>query len=199
MEKQFKNNYKVIYGDTDSLVYKIIHPDIYEWIKENKQCFDLSEYKREDMKDYTNQKKFGCFTDELNGMVLSEMLGLNPKYYGFKYKNTERIKKVEDKLITLNNYKNTSEINKSSINLQILVLLIYLHSYQTTEKKKAKGVSKACVAKLINFNDYNNTLETHKSAIRDVVSIRSFNQQLFTYKQEHIALISFYEKMKNVR
>jgi hypothetical protein len=51
-------------------------------------------------------------------------------------------------------------------------------------RNKAKGVSKAVVDQLINFKDYTNTLETNKSTIREVVSIRSFNQQLFTYKQE---------------
>jgi hypothetical protein len=106
------------------------------------------------MQDDTNKKKLGCFKDELNGMVMREFLGFNPKYYAFKYKNIE--------------------------------------------KKKAKGVSKAVVDKLITFNDYKNTLETNKPPIREVVSIRSFNQQLFTYKQEQIALTSFYDKMKMI-
>jgi uroporphyrinogen-III decarboxylase len=117
-------------------------------LKQIKKHFDLSEYKREDMKDDTNKKKFGCFTDELNGKVLSEMLGLNPKYYRFKYKYNERIKRVlkdlEDKLTILNTCENTPELNKSSINLQILVLLIYLLSYQTTEKKKNKRSLNSC-------------------------------------------------------
>ena len=34
--------------------------------------------------------KLGCFNYELNGRVMSEMLGLNPKYYAFKYQHTEK-------------------------------------------------------------------------------------------------------------
>ena len=110
IEKHFKNKYTVPYGDTDSFVYNIKHPDIYEWIKENKEHFDLSDYTREDMHSDENKKKLGCFKDELNGRVMSEMLGLNPKSYAFKYQHIEKkkgfIKALEDKLITCNIYKN---------------------------------------------------------------------------------------------
>ena len=60
----------------------------------------------------------------------------------------------------------------------------YACKYQNIEKSKAKGVSKAVVHKLITFNDYKHTLETNKSLVRDVVSIRSFNPQLFTYNND---------------
>ena len=71
--------------------------------------------------------------------------------------------------------------------------MIYL--YKNTEHKKAKGVSKAVVRNIISFNDYKNTLETNKSLVRDVARIRSFNQQLFTYKHATKALTSFYDTM----
>ena len=50
---------------------------------------------------------------------MSEMLGLNPKYYAFKYPNIEQnkakavSKAIVDKLITVNDYKNTLETKKS--------------------------------------------------------------------------------------
>ena len=43
------------YGDTDSFAYNIKHPDIYEWVKENRQYFDLSDYTRVDMQSYETQ------------------------------------------------------------------------------------------------------------------------------------------------
>ena len=92
IEKNFKNKYTVPYGDTDSFVYNIYHPDIYEWIKENSKYFDLSDYIRIDMKSDENKKKLGCFKDELNGRVMSEMLGLNPKSCAFKYQHIEKKK-----------------------------------------------------------------------------------------------------------
>ena len=52
-------------------------------MKENSQYFDLSDYTREDMRNDDNKQKLGCFKDELNGRVMSEMLGSNPKSYAF--------------------------------------------------------------------------------------------------------------------
>ena len=42
IEKEFKNKHELLYSDTDSLVYNLKHPDIYEWVKNNKEHFDLS-------------------------------------------------------------------------------------------------------------------------------------------------------------
>ena len=68
------------------------------------------------MHDNEHKKKLGCFKDELNGCVMSEMLGLNPKSYALKYQQIEKkkygLKALEDKLISCNNYKNTLENNK---------------------------------------------------------------------------------------
>ena len=54
IEKNFKDKYNLIYSDTDSLVYSLEHEDIYEWIKQNKNHFDLSDSVRSDMIDNTN-------------------------------------------------------------------------------------------------------------------------------------------------
>jgi len=152
IEKNFKNTYKLIYSDTDSLIYLIYHDDIYEWVKDNREHFDLSDSKREDMKDNTNKKRLGCFKDELNGQVMSEIVAPSPKCYAYKY----------------------AEI----------------------EAKKCKGISTAVVDKQIKFEDYKKVLDTNESLVKEVVGIRSFNQQLFTYRQDKIAITSFYDKMK---
>ena len=55
-KKHVKHEYTVFYGDTDSFVYTIKHPDIYAWMKENNQYFDLSDYTRVDMQSNENQK-----------------------------------------------------------------------------------------------------------------------------------------------
>ena len=59
------------------------------------------------MQSNENQKTLGCVKDELNGRVMSEMLGLNPKYYAFKNQHIENkkdsIKHIEDIIITCKN------------------------------------------------------------------------------------------------
>ena len=58
----FMNGWKKL---NNILIYQIIHVKICKVMK--------------------IRKKLGCFKDELNGYVMSEMLGLNPKSYAFKY------------------------------------------------------------------------------------------------------------------
>jgi hypothetical protein len=64
IEKQFKGQYELLYGDTDSFIYLIHHPDIYKWISKNKQHFDLSESLNMDIKNDENKKVEGKFKTE---------------------------------------------------------------------------------------------------------------------------------------
>ena len=85
IHKNFEGQYNLIYSDTDSLVYNIKHDDIYEWIKDNREHFDLSESVRPVMLDTTNKKVLGKFKDEIHGLVMTEFIGLNPKCYSFNH------------------------------------------------------------------------------------------------------------------
>ena len=66
-------------------------------------------------------QKLGCCKDELNGCVMSEILRSNPKSYAFKYQKIEKKKAkgvsqaLVDKLITVNDYKNTLITNEPLI------------------------------------------------------------------------------------
>jgi hypothetical protein len=57
----------------------------------------------------------------------------------------------------------------------------YAFKYAGVEALNCKGVSTAIVKNTIEFKDYKEVLDTNKSLTREVVGIRSFNQQLFTY------------------
>ena len=81
IQKEFPGKHRLLYHDTDSFFYEIIHPDLYEWIKKNKTYFDLSESSREDLKDDTNKKVLGKFKDEMNSLIIKEYISLNPKGY----------------------------------------------------------------------------------------------------------------------
>ena len=81
----FEGRYNLIYSDTDSIVYTIQHDNIYQWIKENKTHFDLSDTVREDLKDDENNKVIGKFIDETNSFPKTESVALNPKCYSFKH------------------------------------------------------------------------------------------------------------------
>ena len=62
-----------------------------------------------------------------------------------------------------------------------------------TNKKKLKGVSKVVVKHKIKHDDYINTMNTNKQVKKKVISIRSFDHQIYTIKNKKIALSSFYD------
>ena len=85
----FEGNYNLIYTDTDSLVYDIRHHDIYEWISQHREHFDLSDSKRPELQDDTNKKTSGKFKDETNSLVIKEFIALSPKSYAYSYQTLE--------------------------------------------------------------------------------------------------------------
>ena len=67
---------------------------------------------------------------------------------------------------------------------------------KTNRKKTRKGVSKVVVKKEIKHGNYVTVIETNEIVKHEVVSIRSFNHQLYTFKQQQLALTLFYDKMQ---
>ena len=159
IQHHFPNKHNLCYTDTDSMKYLIEHEDVYEWIKSNREPFDLSDSLRPDLKDNTNKKVLGKFKDEMNSLIIKELIALNPKVHSMKHDPI----KEDDEIIT-----NT---------------------------KRAKGVSKTIVKKEITHDDYVAVLQTNTPLEKSVMSIRSFDHQLYTFKQSKKALTSFYDKM----
>ena len=52
------------------------------------------------------------------------------------------------------------------------------------------------VKKTLPFKTYQNTLETDQTVRREITSIRSFNQELFSTSTPKDCLTSYYDKMK---
>ena len=81
VEKHVKHKYTLPYGATDSFVYNIKHPDIYEWIEEKTNNILIYHFINEKVRMIMKIRKLGCFKYELNGCAMSDMLGLSPKHY----------------------------------------------------------------------------------------------------------------------
>ena len=65
---------KVVYKDTDSLLYRIQTNDVFADMSTCKHLLDLSDYPEDH--DKTNKKVPLTMTDELNGKVLKEVVCL---------------------------------------------------------------------------------------------------------------------------
>ena len=81
----FKEKYdaRLLFTDTDSLVYKIKGvDDIYEKIYLDKHLFDFSNYPKDSkFYDGTNTKVIGKMKDEMCGKIVDEFVGLKSNMY----------------------------------------------------------------------------------------------------------------------
>ena len=71
---------KLLFTDTDSLVYEIKTEDVYEDFCKDKNLFDFSDYPlNSKFFDPVNKKVIGKMKDEFKGKIFSEFVGLKSK------------------------------------------------------------------------------------------------------------------------
>jgi hypothetical protein len=117
IKKEYGDNAKLLFTDTDSLMYEIKTDDVYKDFKrigEKKDCWDNSDYPK-DSPYYSahNKKVIGKFKDEAEGVPIKEFVGLRSKMYSYVKENgkggmtAKGVKKyvIKNKL-THDNFKN---------------------------------------------------------------------------------------------
>ena len=142
----------MIYSDTDSFVYNIFHPDIYEWISENKQHFDLSDSLNSDIKDNGNKKVLGMFKDELQSLPMKEWTALNPKVYSFTNVSHKDFEKGKD------NFNKLKGISRVVVKNDII------HEDYNKVLKDGESIKKDVVS-IRSFNHKVYTIKTNKIAL----------------------------------
>ena len=87
---------QLIYTDTDSLIYKIIHDDFYKILKSLLQYFDFSNLdKSHFLFNNENLKVLGKFKDETGGVEIKEFVALRPKMYSMLFESGKVMKRVK--------------------------------------------------------------------------------------------------------
>ena len=114
------NSAKLLFTDTDSLVYEIKDKDVYEQCFKDKELFDFSGYPR-DSKYYgsSNKKVLGKMKDEFNGVRISEFVGLKSKMYSLISVDDKEVSKAKDV-----NKKLQIRHKEYKVNYMISVLMI---------------------------------------------------------------------------
>ena len=82
--KYIKNNFdvKLLFADTDSLVYVIKTEDVYEDFDRDKNLFDFSDYPLDsNFFDPVNKKFIGKMKDDFKGKLINGFIGLKSKMY----------------------------------------------------------------------------------------------------------------------
>ena len=117
-----------------------------------KKHFDLSGSLRPDLKDTENNKVVGKFKDELNSLLMTEFIALNPKVYSFNYQT------MKENQIVYQNKKTLKGVSKAVVNNEITI--------QDYEKVHKDNIPiKRNVTSIRSFNHNVVTFRTEKIAL----------------------------------
>ena len=87
---------KLLFTDTDSLVYEIKTEDVYEDFYQNKNLFNFSDYPLDSkFFDLANKKSIGKMKDEFKGKNVNEFVGLKSKRYSLISVDDEEVTKAK--------------------------------------------------------------------------------------------------------
>lgn len=93
MKAQFGKDLRLLYTDTDSLIYEICQPDVYSKLKDLAPYFDFSNYPKSHILYSSKNKRVpGLFKDETAGEPITEFVGLRSKMYSFQMLKDEELK-----------------------------------------------------------------------------------------------------------
>ncbi|KYN29965.1 hypothetical protein ALC57_00581 [Trachymyrmex cornetzi] len=104
MSPMYRDKCKIMYTDTDSLIYRIECDDAYETMKRDIARFDTSDYPADNAygMPLANKKVPGLMKDENNCMIMTEFVGLRAKMYAVRVdgkKDTKKAKGVKSNVV----------------------------------------------------------------------------------------------------
>ena len=93
------DNVKLLFTDTDSLVYEIKDGNVYDQCFKDKHLFGFSRYPKDSVYYCDlNKKVLGKMKDELNGVNIDEFVGLKSNIYSLIAKNDKEVKRSKFKI-----------------------------------------------------------------------------------------------------
>ncbi|XP_070169356.1 uncharacterized protein [Polyergus mexicanus] len=100
----YRDKCRVMYTDTDNLIYRVECEDVYEDMKRDIDRFDTSDYAMDNAygMPLANKKIPGAMKDENAGAIMTEFIGLRAKMYALRVdgrSDTKRIKGVKSGVV----------------------------------------------------------------------------------------------------
>ncbi|KYM94062.1 hypothetical protein ALC62_15323 [Cyphomyrmex costatus] len=104
MTPLFRDRCRIVYTDTDNLIYHIECDDVYETMKRDIDRFDTSDYPANNAygMPLANKKVPGLMKDENNGAIMTEFVGLRAKMYALRVdgkRDTKKAKGVKSSVV----------------------------------------------------------------------------------------------------
>jgi len=195
--QKFDPDIEVCMSDTDSLVYSS-KKDLYKFMDENRQHFDLSDSKfvfpdGRELNDKTNEKVIGKFKAEFKNRVIMSHCGNVAKSYSMNYLKTKKeIEKEEEE-----RKKEEKKIEEEKNEEKKLKMKNKLKPLKNkVNEKKLKGAPKVNVKNDITHEDYVDCVNEGKiKSLDNCFSIRSIHHQLYLVKSKKVVLHPYYDKM----
>ncbi|XP_021373260.1 uncharacterized protein LOC110463193 [Mizuhopecten yessoensis] len=136
LKPKYGDGIKLLMTDTDSLLYHVQCPDVYDDMYRDRHLFDLSNYPIDHRCQDTRNKKIpGYFKDETGSEPIAEFVGLRAKMYSYVYAVRNRTE-IENLVVLWNDMK---------------------------EKQVAKGIAKATIRRDLRHEMYRDCLFADKT------------------------------------
>nr|CAI5821757.1 unnamed protein product [Callosobruchus analis] len=145
IKQQFKDKAKLLYCDTDSLVYHFFIDDIYQHMKKDIFRFDTSDYEENNPfgMPRKNKKVIGLMKDENHGKIMTHFIGLRSKMYTFKVmggggscgEKAKGIQRSALKEITFDDYYKCL-MDRRQVEIQQNFITTSKHNVYTVSQKK---------------------------------------------------------------
>ena len=146
IKPKYGDKAKLLFTDTDSLMYLIETEDFFKDISEDvKDRFDTSDYPENHPSGIPtgiNKKVLGMFKDEAAGKIIKEFVGLRSKLYSYKMDEggeSKKCKGIKKQLVTTSitheDYKTCLRTGKEQLRKQN-ILRSYEHEVYTEEVNK---------------------------------------------------------------
>ena len=92
----YRDKCKIMYTDTDSLIYLLECENVYENIKRDIARFDTNDYERNAYDvPRVNNKIPGLMKDENDGVIMTDFIGLRAKMYALRVVGKSDMKRIK--------------------------------------------------------------------------------------------------------
>ena len=144
MLRKYANSCKLMYTDTDSLIYQVKCMNIYSDMKQDIHKFDTSDYLPNNVFGIpqANKKIVGLMKDECSGQIVTEFVGLRSKMYSIRVNGQDFVKKAKgiragivDKTIGFDDYVECLKNEQSQSRTQYMIRS-RLHNVETVKQFK---------------------------------------------------------------